>query len=481
MKTQNTNVTDRTRVKFRVLSDDQIKHIHSSALEVLDKTGIYVGSREALDLLENGGCRVSGNTAKFPPGLVEWALSTAPSQFLLYDRNRDHALNVGGYNVYFGLGPTLLYMIDSDTGEHRKFVRSDTEKVARLCDALPNIEWVMGLGTISDCAPEHQDVLEFSALARNTTKPLIIWCQTTDGVKDIIEMASTVAGGMDALTDRPFIASYSEPISPLIQNKEAVEKLLLTAKAGIPTVHTPIPQAGASAPTTLAGELVSVNAENLATVVISQLAREGSPIVIGGVIGTMDMKHAQLAYGSPEMQLMLAAYMDIAHYYDIPTWGTGGCTDSKLVDQQAAIEATHTVLYSALSGANLVHDPGYMGSGTVGALEMIAMVDEIVGMVKYIIEGMRVDDYTLALDIVDKVGHGGEFLTSPHTMQNFREQLWQPTLLDRQPHDKWEKAGAKTMGDRLKEKVRHILETHQPEPLPDETLEALDKMLPGES
>lgn len=446
-------------------------------MEVLWRTGVYIESDEALSMMEEGGCKVDGRIAKIPPGLCEWAVDAAPSHFLLFDRNQKKPLNVGGYNSYFGLGPTLLYMLDPETGERRKFKKSDTEKAARLVDALPNIEWVMGYGTLSDVNPDFADRHEFEAMLRNTSKPLIIWSDTPKGVKDAITMASSVVGGEKKLMEAPFIASYSEPISPLIQNKMAVEKLLLTADYGIPTVHTPIPQAGASAPVTLAGELVSTNAENLVSIVISQLRKPGFPIVMGGVIGTMDMLHAQLAYGSPEMQLMLAATMDIAHYYQIPTWGTAGCTDSKLVDNQAAIEATQSVLYSALSGANLVHDTGYMGSGTLGALEMIVLVDEIVGYTKFITKGIRVDEETLALDVIDEVGPGGEYLTNQHTFKHFRDQLYGQSLMDRQMRDKWKATGSKTMGDRIKEKVKDILEHHQPEPLSQKALDTIDAVL----
>jgi len=478
MRTDKTNISERVGLRLRILSDDQIKEIHARSLEILHRTGVYVESDEAIRMLEDAGCRVQGGIVKFPPGLVEWALDRAPSQFLFYDRTGDRALNVGGHNTYFGMGPTLLYMLDPETGERRKFVKSDTEKAARVADALENIEWVMGLGTISDCDPADTEVHEFDAMVRNTTKPLITWAESLEGLRAIIKMAEAVRGGKAELQDAPFIASYSEPISPFVQNKIAVEKLLITADYGIPTVHTPIPQAGASMPATLAGTLVGINAENLASVTISQVRKAGAPIIIGGVIGTMDMLQAQLAYGSPEMQLMLAAYMDIAHYYEIPTWGTGGCTDSKLPDQQAAIEAAQSVLYSALSGANLVHDPGYMASGTQGSLDMLVMVDEIVRAAKYITRGMRVSDDTLALDAIHDVGPGGEFLTAGHTFKNFREQLYFPTLMDRQPHDKWVEAGAKTMGDRIKERYQHILQTHEVEPLSGEALRVIEETVP---
>ncbi|MCF7792256.1 MAG: trimethylamine methyltransferase family protein [Victivallales bacterium] len=477
MRTDRANTAVQSTLRFKILSEDQIKQIHSSSLEVLASVGVFIDSSEVLEILENAGCSVNGKIAKFPAGLVEWAINRAPSRFFLYDQKGENPLNVGGYNTYFGMGPTLLYMLDHKTGERRKFLKKDTANAARIADALPNIEWVMGLGTISDVNSEHSEIHEFDAMVRNTNKPLVVWSESVRGTKDIIKMARAVAGGKDKLREKPFMVSYSEPISPLVQNKVALEKLLITSDNNIPTIHTPIPQGGASAPATLAGELVSINAENLVGVVVSQLRNPGTPIVIGGVIGTMDMIEAQLAYGAPEMQMMLAAYMDIAHYYEIPTWGTGGCTDSKIVDQQAAMEAAQSVLYSSLSGANLVHDPGYMASGMQGSLEMLVMVNEIARMAKFVTNGINVNKDSMAIDIINKVGPGGEYLTKKHTLKHFRDQLWEPELMDRLPRDKWKESGSKTMGDRIIEKVEHILETHKIEPLPKSAEKVIEEVL----
>lgn len=478
MNADQVNATQRRGMRFKVLSDDQVREIHARALEVLDRTGILIGSERARSLLADAGCRIRGDVVKFPPGLVEWALGAAPSHFWLHDRTGERALDVGGHKTYFGLGPTLLYMIDPVTGKPRKFVKAGTERAARLTDALAHIDWVMGLGTISDCDPQYADRHEFDALVRNTSKPTIVWASSTDGVRDIVKMAEAVVGGGRQLRERPFIAFFFAPTSPLAQDATSVEKLLLTTSEGIPTVYAPAPQGGASAPITLAGELVSTHAENLASLTIAQVSRPGVPIVVGGVIGTMDMRAAQLAYGAPEMQLMLAAYNDIATHYGVPTWGTAGCSDSKAIDQQAAIEATQSVLYSLLSGINLVHDVGYIGSGTVGSLELITMVDEIIGMAKYPMRGIRVEEPTLALDAVDRASANGQFQTSPHTLAHLREQLWAPTLMDRQSLEKWRETGSKTMRDRVKAKLKGILKDHDPEPLPRETLDRLQAILP---
>lgn len=471
------NEKNQEKVSFEVLSEDQIKDIHGASLEILEKTGVNIYSEEARKLLKDGGCWLEEECVHFPPDLVEWAIDSAPSHMMLYDRKGENTTAIGGNNVTFGLGPTLLKMRDLETGERRDFVKKDTADAVRACDALSNIDWVMGLGTISNVPRELSDRYEFETMVKNTTKPIVVWSYTVEGVEDILEMASAVRGSKKDLIDKPFIISYSEPISPLMNDEDATKKLLLTAEHGIPTIHTPIPQSGASAPVTIAGQLAQGNAENLASLVISQLKREGLPFFVGGVFSIMDMKSATLAYGAPEMDLSLAAYMDIADYYGLPTWGTAGCSDSKLADEQAAIEATLSSLFSALSGANLVHDVGYLESATTGSLELITMVDEIVGMVKRFTEGIEVNEDTLATDVIEDVGHGGNYLTHEHTMDHFKEASWTPSLMDRQVRESWESDGGKTLQERANERAKEIIADHEPEELEDEAKAKIDKVI----
>lgn len=471
------NRSTQERVGFEVLSESQVKDIHQASLEILQSTGVNIHLKETRDMLKDAGCSVEGEKVYFPPGLVEWAIDAAPSRAYLFDRNGKNPLTLGENNVTFGLGPTLLKMRDPETGERRPFRKEDTVKATRLVDALDNIDWVSGLGTIDDVPHELSDRHEFEAMVKNTTKPIVAWSYTNEGLEDIVEMASAVAGSKEEFLRKPFVISYSEPISPLTHDKDASKKLLMTAEMGIPTIHDPIPQAGASAPVTLAGQLAQGNAENLSGLVISQVKREGLPFFIGGVMSIMDMQTAILSYGAPEMQLATAAYQDVADYYELPTFGTGGCTDSKVVDQQMGIENTMSVLFSALSGANLVHDVGYTESGTTGSLSEIAMVDEIVGQVKKFVQGVDVNDYTLALDVIDEVGPEGNHLTHKHTLDNFKQAAWEPTLMDRDVPDTWKDKGAKTMEERLQNKVLDILEEHEPELLPDDVVEKIDDVI----
>jgi len=471
------NVIKQAGIEFKVLSQHQISEIHRASLEVLARTGVKIQCEEALELLKKAGGKVKEDLVKFPAHLVEWAINTTPKQVSLYDRLGNRRLSLGGHKSYFGLGSTLLNMIDSQTGKRRAFLKEDAAKAARIADALPNIDWVMGLGTVSNVPPQYSDRHEFEVMVRNTVKPLVISNYSKEGLRDIVEMASTVVGGKEELAQRPFIISYTEPVPPLSEDEAAAKNLLLACEYGLPIIHTPCIQGGATSPISLAGELVSANAENLSALVIAQLKRRGVPFFIGGVIAIMDMSTGQTSYGSPEMDLALAAYMDIAHYYEIPTWGTAGCTDSKIVDEQAAIEATLSCLFSSLSGANLVHDVGYMESGKTGSLEMIVMVDEILGYINRIKKGIKVNEETLAVDVIHEVGPGGNFLTHPHTLAHFREETWNPSLVDRQVYDKWADSGSKRMIDRIREKVQKILETHVPEPLSQEAEKKIEQIM----
>jgi len=476
-KKENLTASHQEKVGFQVLSKDQVKKIHQTALEILARTGVEFHLKEARDLLSKAGCSIDGSRVYFPSHLVEWAIETAPSGMTLFDRDGKKATFIGGNNVTFGPGPTLLNIRDPKTGKRRGFTKQDVVNVARLCDALANIDWLMGFGTISNVPTENSDRHEFEAMVKNTTKPIVVWSYTEEGTKDIIEMAIAVRGNRKNLVKKPFIMSLSAPISPLAHNEDSLKKIILTAENGVPVIHAPATQGGANAPIGIAGQLAQGTAENLSGLVLTQLKREGLPFFFGGVPSIMDMRTAILSYGAPEMDLALAGYMDIANYYNLPTWGTAGCSDSKIFDQQSVIEGGFSTLISALSGANLVHDVGYLEAASTGSFEQIVMVDETIGMAKKFIDGIEINDRTLALDVIDEVGHGGNHLTHSHTLNNFKHVTWQPTLLDRSPRETWEARGSKTFEKRVNEKVLKILEEHEPIPLPNDVTKKIDRVI----
>jgi trimethylamine---corrinoid protein Co-methyltransferase len=463
--------------QFSVLSDSQKNDLHLAALEVLRRTGIRFHHAVALDLLKNAGAFISdGNLVKFPARLVKDALASAPNRIIMCDRDGQPSVYLEGNKVYFGTGSDCLNLLDPRTSEHRLFIESDLVDAYHLCDALPNIHFVMSVGIPSDVDPNVIYDVQMAHMLEDTVKPIVFVTNDRASCQRAIDMAIAVAGGNEALREQQHILLYSEPSSPLQQSGTAVDKLLLMAEFELPVVHSPGPQMGASAPITMAGGLVMSLAEIFSSLVLHQLKRPGAPFVFGAGIHHMDMSSTQICYASPEFQLTKAAIAELGRWYGLPTWGYAGCSDAKVMDEQAAIEATTSVIMAKLSGANLIHDVGYMESGLTGSFEMIALTDELVSMADNLLKGIVVNDETTLVDEINRVGPGGNYLDSDVTLQRFRE-FWFPSLLDRQRRLVWQKKGATTMGERLNAKVLNILENHQPKPLEPEKRARVQEIL----
>lgn len=478
MKYSRSRYTVNKTIQFRLLSEAQREEIYSAALEILQRTGARVHSAGARDVFKKAGCWLDGDVVRFPIGLSEWAVRTAPSKIILYDRNGNKKLNLEGYHSHFGPGPTNTYHIDPITEERRKPRITDTENVGKMCEALPNIDFVQDLGTPDDVTLTLADVHAFKALVNNTTKPIVHWGFEVDQYGDIVELASVVAGGLESLQKRPFLALYSEPSPPLQHSAEAIDKAIFAAEKRIPVVYTPCIISGGTAPATLAGSLALGVAESMVGIVANQLVGEGSPIIMGGVYGIMDMLTTIYSYGSPEFNLMQAGIAEVAHYMKIPVFGTAGCTDSHTLDAQAAAEAAMSILTAAEAGANLVHDCGYTGFGSAGSLFQLVMADEIIGMVRRIVRGIDVTDEALALDDIERAGPSGEFITSEHTFRSFKKETWFPTLMNRMRYSEWKSiTGGSSMGDRIKEKARRLLEQTEAPVLPPGVHKQMDRII----
>ncbi len=451
---------------FRVLSDDQCEEIYLSALQVLERTGTRVHHDGALGLLKAAGCQISdGNLARIPSWLVKASLKTTPERIALAGRDRSKRITLEYNKIYFGTGSDCPFVIDPYTDERRPYAFKDIYNAAKIAEALPNIDFHMSLGLTSDVPPKTYDRHQLLAMLQGTTKPLVITAVDRAGLADQYEMACEAVGGAAEFATAPLFVVYIEPSSPLNNSQTAVDKLLYSAETGIPAIYTPCPMGGGTAPATMAGVLVQNLAECLTGVVLAQLKKTGAAVVIGGVQSIVDMRTAVLSYGAPELSLLSAASTDITKWLRLPMFSTAGCSDAKTLDQQAGIESAISVAVAALSGANLIHDVGYLESGLVGSFDMLVMSDEVISMVKHMLRGIAVDDEHLATDVIQRVGPGGHFLADDHTVKHFREQFWFPTLLDRSRWADWEAAGQATLGQRVRQKVKNILERFEPAPL----------------
>lgn len=463
-------------VFFRVLSDDQIWEIKQAAFEVLEKVGCQMLHEGARKMLKEAGAVVQGDVVKVPRYIVEECIRTAPKGFTIYDRHGNRALEVEGRKTYYGTSTASPNTRDALTGEIHETRVADIAIGAKIADALPNIDWVMPMGSSQDVDSRAADVHEFEAVVTNTTKPIVFIGYTPKGVELVFEMAAEVAGGLDKLRERPFVLLYPEPISPLVFPEDVVGRMFVAADLGMPQIPGPVSQPGATSPVTLAGAVAQLIAEGLMSLVVVQLRKPGVPCFLGANIGIFDMSSARLCMAAPETSLGLAAQAEVAQSFGLPTWGLAGAADSKVLDAQAGIESAFSILAQGLGGLNLIHDVGYMDMGMICSAEMLVMGNEVVGMAKRFIRGIEVNRETLARDVIARVGPAGHFLQEDHTYDHFRDHLWMPDLLTRQPYDDWENSGSKDMAQRVHEKVLEIAETHQPASLPDNTLAALTQL-----
>ena len=464
--------------QFRVLSDDQIEEIFYAALDVLGRVGTRVHSEEGLALLRDAGCLVDADAGvRIPSWLIQEALNTVPERVVVAGRDRSKRIYLEKDKCYFGTGSDCPSLVDPYTDQVRKYTYRDVYDAARISDALPNIDFHMSLGLTSGVLPQTYDRHQLLAMLQGTSKPLVITAVDRAGLADQYHMACQVVGGPEEFATVPLFVVYIEPSSPLTNSVEAVEKIMYAAEKDIPAIYTPCIMAGGTGPVTMAGTMVQALAEYLVGVVLAQLKRKGAAVIMGGVNSPMDMSTSILSYGAPELALISAAMTDVAKWLRVPMFSTAGCSDAKVLDQQAAIEAAVSVTIAALSGANLIHDVGYLESGLLGSYDMLVMCDEVIGMARHILRGITVTPETLAVDVIERVGPGGHYLTQEHTRQHFRAEVWLPTLMDRRMRRTWEADGRQTMADRVRAKVRDILEHHEPMPIPPDVESRLKEVI----
>lgn len=465
--------------RFQMLSDDQLEEMFNGVLHVLENTGLEVHHEEARAVLQKAGAWVDGIRVRIPQHLVKQALNLAPRSFTIYarDGNPDHDIRIGPGRAHFGPGPTPPNFIDIETMERRPYVKADAEIVATVCDALPNIDFCESLGTIDDVHHELAASYEFATMFPKTSKPIVAWSYGKDDAEDIHKIAIAEAGGQDAFEKRPNYVHYCEPLSPLVSTEEALDKLIFCAEHRIPVIFTPCPLAGGTAPVTAAGIIIQAAAESWMGLVVAQNIRPGVPFFMGGVLSVLDMSAMILAYGAPELSLMMAGITELAHYAGLPLWQTGGCTDSKTLDEQAALEGSLSVFFSALSGGDLCHDVGYTESGLTGSIFQTAMMNEAIGYSRRIARGIEVNDETLAVSVIHHVGPNGHYLREQHTRDHYKTEFYYPKLLDRRNYEEWEMMGKLRMKDRVIAQVREIVATHQATPVKAVTVQAIADVL----
>lgn len=463
------------RPKLTLMNRADMERMHGAATEILAMTGLNVHHPEMRrQLIDTGATPGEGPRVCIPAGMVEDALATPRRAVVIHDRTGEPTMPLDPHQIYFGTGSDLLYTRDLDTGERRSSRLEDVARAARLCDALEEIDFVMSFALPRDVPNEHVESQQYYTLLRSTVKPVIM--TSFSGLETLArmhEMACLIAGGDPAFRQRPNYVMYSQFVSPLQHDLRAIERLVFCAEREVPLIYIPTIMPGASGPITLAGALALAIAECLAGLVMHQLRRPGAPFIFGACVSQLDMRTMLFPYGSPDWRLNDLAMAEMARFYHLPVFGTGGATDSKLTDAQAGAEYASSLLVAALAGANLIHDVGYLDSGLTGSLESLLLGAEQIRWVKKFISGTEVSAQTLALATIAAVGPGKQFLDSAHTLEHLRRVTWEPYVADRNGYAPWVAGGSKDYADRARAYTRHLLAAHEPPPLDDSVNKAL--------
>jgi trimethylamine--corrinoid protein Co-methyltransferase len=459
------------------MGEDECKKIHMATLEVLERTGVDVHDETARKILTKGGATADGIRLRIPEHMVESALSTVPERITLYNRNKKVALRAWGHNTYYGGGSDCLNILDHKTGERRQPVLQDVVNATRVMDALPEIDFVMSLVLPRDVHQSIYDRYQMEVMLNNTTKPIVFVSPDFKGCKAAVEMCEAVAGGVDEFKRYPFATCYINVTSGMVINEEALQKSIYLAQKGLPQLWIPLNAGGVNSPATTAGCMASMNAGIMLGIVLSQLVKKGAPIAVPGWNG-----------GPYNLQTMVGNYVladeqgvatSMGRYYNLPVFGLGGSTDSKVLDQQCAIEMTISLMTALLHGANIVHDVGFMDAGLQGSLQIQVMANDTIGFLRAATKGVKVDEETLALDVIDEQGPTGSYLSHPHTLKHYKEPFYS-NLFDKGSYALWEKKGKLTMEQKAADIVDDILKNHTIDPLPLDVQEKIKAIVKRE-
>jgi trimethylamine--corrinoid protein Co-methyltransferase len=470
--------------QYRPITDQDIDKIHKTSLRVFAEIGIQVNFTGARELFRNAGAEVNEESriVKIPQDLAEELISKAPPVILLCGRAENGELDceIGGKKVYLGTGGTALNVQDPGSRDSRRAKLDDVMDMARLVEALDNIHFYMLNVYPNELPVEEVDVNRFGAALNRTRKHVMGGVYTIEGVRNVIKMAEIIAGSPEKLRERPFISMVTCPISPFKLDGSYSPLTMEAARNNIPVVVPSEPLCGATAPITLAGNLVVQNVDTLAGVMLTQLTNPGCPVIYGCISSITDLRDMKYLSGAVEMGLMNAAAAQMAQFYRLPYYATSGMSDSKVNDAQAGYESAITNVMVALAGGNFIHDAaGFLEFCMTASYDKMVTDNEIIGMVMRAVEGIQVTDETLAFDLLKKTGPGGHFVSARHTRRYMRSEQYIPQLSDRENRVTWQEAGAKDTETRATEKAKEILNNPPQSVLAKETRDLIEREIPG--
>jgi trimethylamine--corrinoid protein Co-methyltransferase len=468
------------------MGKEDLEAIEAASLNVLSNVGVKFPNKQALDALESIGAKTDRKTmtVQFSEEALKQTLRRAPKGVKLCARNPAHDLELMAGHVNFCPSGCGVYVYDTDTRQRRLATRTDAMKFALVADALANYHLVQVSIMPSDVPPQTADLHRFLAGLTNSSKHIsnvIAPGATVETARGVIQMAAAVAGGDEELRKRPIISVHQEPISPLQYDKNGLSVLIEYARADVPISLYSLSMGGATAPVTVAGQLVIINAEILAGITLIQALNPGCPVLYGASASVMDLMTGALAMGAPERALVMVGVINLARYYGFPSMPAALNTEASMPGSQAAFEKMVSTMPLVLAGADVIFGGGTFDSANTYSLDQLVIDDEMCGAMLRVARGFETTEVTLATDTIKKVGIGGHFLAEPHTLKHGKEEQWFPTLYKRmkKAEMEWslEAMRRQDLATAAKEKVDAILRTHSPQPLSDETQRTINDMV----
>jgi len=462
---------------YRPFTDVDLRKVDGAITRLLSEVGIKVANKRAFELFKAKGIETdeAKKLVHIPRGLLEDCIASTPSELILYGRgNPDYNIHVGGTRVHFGSGGTALNIIDLETGQKRPSTLKDVQNVSKLMDYLDNAHFQVIPVFPNDLPIEKVDINRFFAAINNTNKHVQGGVYTASGTKEVVEMCSMIAGGLEALQKEPWVSFITCMISPLEIDQTYGDLMMACAESGLPLSIPAEPLTGATGPITVAGNVANLCAESLAGLCLAQIVNKGTPVLMACTSTSTDLRTMGYVSGSVEEGLINACAAQMAQYYELPFYGTAGQSDSKILDAQAGYEGAITNLLVGMAGGNFIHDAlGLLEFCLTASYEKYVMDNEILGEVMRVLKGVTVTEETLAVDVTAEVGPGGNFLQEDHTFDHMREEHFVPKIADRKPREKWEETGKKDTFTRCHEIVLEVLETHKAEPVDEEVVKAI--------
>jgi trimethylamine--corrinoid protein Co-methyltransferase len=467
---------------LRLLTTEELKQIDQMGRRILERIGIKILDEDVVSKLKDDGAQVDYNDqrVRFEGDWLDQVINRAPKSFVLYSRDGKNDLHLGKGNVYFGNGGRVFRVLDMATGGYRLTKLMDVGNTASLVHNLDNLRFYIIACQAHDIKPVNYHLLDFYYALNHTTKHVMGGCTDIHGAEQMWKLASIIAGGEDNIQEKPFVSVITNTVSPLTIEANTLEILDFCANRGVPVTCAPAPIAGATSPATLAGTLSQLHAEALAGIALTQVLAPGAKVLYGAVPTIMDLRKMDFTLGSVEMAMMNASAVQLAKLYNLPIYASAGVTEAKRPDIQAGFEKTVSSLTVAMSGADYIHlAAGMLDSANSISYEQYVIDNEIIGMVNRVLSGINVNEDTMAFDVIERVGPGGNFVTEDHTIDHMNDEFFYPNLSVRSNFDIWEERGKQNMLSQAYIRVREILEDEKDGILDHETIFEIRQAFPG--